>query len=76
LLEHRIGLLKVIIWGSKITICSREFNVLYDVIVRMVNLEYLDINTNCVYEKGWGKEHAIKFYKQSKKYLIIFYKMI
>jgi radical SAM peptide maturase (CXXX-repeat target family) len=33
----------------------------------MVDLGYLDINANCVYEKGWTQEHAVEFYIQLKK---------
>jgi radical SAM peptide maturase (CXXX-repeat target family) len=53
--------------GSKITIAPENLTYLYDAIVHMVNLEYLDINANCVYEEGWEKEHAIEFYKQLKR---------
>lgn len=52
--------------GSKITIAPGNLNYLYDAIIHMVNLGYLDINANCVYEKGWEQEHAIEFYKQLK----------
>lgn len=53
--------------GSKITIAPGNLNYLYDAIIHMVNLGYLDINANCVYEKGWTQEHAIEFYKQLKR---------
>jgi len=52
--------------GSKITIAPGNINYLYDAIIHMVELGYLDINANCVYEKGWEQEHAIEFYKQLK----------
>lgn len=52
--------------GSKITIAPGNINYLYDAIIHMVDLGYLDINANCVYEKGWEQEHAIEFYKQLK----------
>ena len=52
--------------GSKITIAPGNLNYLYDAIIHMVNLGYLDINANCVYEKGWEQNHAIEFYKQLK----------
>lgn len=53
--------------GSKITIAPGNLNYLYDAIIHMVNLGYLDINANCVYEKGWEQEHAIEFYTQLKR---------
>ena len=52
--------------GSKITIAPGNLVHLYDAITHMVDLGYLDINANCVYEKGWTQEHAIEFYKQLK----------
>lgn len=52
--------------GSKITIAPGNLNYLYDAIIHMINLGYLDINANCVYEKGWEQEHAVEFYKQLK----------
>lgn len=52
--------------GSKITIAPGNLNYLYDAIIHMINLGYLDVNANCVYEKGWEQEHAIEFYKQLK----------
>ena len=53
--------------GSKITIAPGNLVHLYDAIIHMVDLGYLDINANCVYEKGWTQEHSIEFYKQLKK---------
>jgi len=53
--------------GSKITIAPGNINYLYDAIIHMVDLGYLDINANCVYEKGWEQEHSVEFYKQLKK---------
>ena len=52
--------------GSKITIAPGNLSYLYDAIIHMISLGYLDINANCVYEKGWEQEHAIEFYKQLK----------
>ena len=52
--------------GSKITIAPGNLTYLYDAIVHMVNLGYLDINANCVYEEGWEQKHAVEFYKQLK----------
>ena len=52
--------------GSKITIAPGNINYLYDAIIHMVNLGYLDINANCVYEKGWEQKHSTEFYKQLK----------
>lgn len=53
--------------GSKITIAPGNLNYLYDAIIHMVDLGYLDINANCVYEKGWTQEHAVEFYSQLKR---------
>ena len=52
--------------GSKITIAPGNLTYLYDAIIHMVKLGYLDINANCVYEKGWEQEHAVEFYDQLK----------
>lgn len=53
--------------GSKITIAPGNLNYLYDAIIHMVDLGYLDINANCVYEKGWTQEHTVEFYSQLKR---------
>lgn len=52
--------------GSKITIAPGNLDYLYDAIIHMVDLGYYDINANCIYEKGWTQEHAVKFYQQLK----------
>lgn len=53
--------------GSKITIAPGNIHYIYDAIVHMITLGYLDINANCVYEKGWTLEHASILYNQMKK---------
>jgi hypothetical protein len=53
--------------GSKITIAPGNIHYIYDAIVHMISLGYLDINANCVYEKGWTLEHASILYNQMKK---------
>lgn len=53
--------------GSKITIAPGNITYLYDAIIHMIGLGYEDINANCVYEKGWEKEHATELYFQMKR---------
>lgn len=53
--------------GSKITIAPGNLDYLYDAIVHMYELGYTEINANCVYEEGWTREHASKFYYTLKR---------
>jgi len=53
--------------GSKITIAPGNLEYLYTAITHMIELNYLDINANCVYEEGWEQHHATEFYYQLKK---------
>lgn len=53
--------------GSKITIAPGNIDYLYDAIMHMISLGYVEINANCVFEKGWNLELANKFYIQLKR---------
>lgn len=53
--------------GSKITIAPENLEYIYDAIVHMISLGYLEINANCVYEKGWEQHHATEYYYLLKK---------
>ena len=53
--------------GSKITIAPGNLDYLYNAIIHMYDLGYTEINANCVYEEGWTREHATKFYYTLKK---------
>lgn len=52
--------------GSKITIAPGNITHVFSAIKHMIELGYLDINANCVYEKGWEQHHATEFYWQLK----------
>lgn len=52
--------------GSKITIAPSNIVYLAECLKQMVHDGYEDINANCVYEKGWEREHATELYKQCK----------
>ena len=52
--------------GSKITIAPENLDYLEDAIKAMVEANYPDIYANCVYEKGWTKQDATKFYYSLK----------
>lgn len=54
--------------GSKITIAPGNIQYLCDALIHMVDLGYLEINANCVYEEGWSLEHATELYYQMKKF--------
>lgn len=54
--------------GSKITIAPDNLTHLVSAVKHMmIDLEYDDINANCVYEEGWTLEHAKLFYKLLKE---------
>lgn len=53
---------------TKMTIAPANITYVYDAIVNLYeNLNYPIIHCNCVYEKGWTKEHAKELYEQLKK---------
>ena len=54
--------------GSKITIAPGNITYLYDALVHMIDLGYLEINANCVYEEGWNIEYARELYNQMKHF--------
>lgn len=53
--------------GSKITIAPENLDYIYDAIVHIINLGYAEINANTIYEKGWEKEDAARFYHLLKR---------
>lgn len=53
--------------GSKITIAPENLDYIYDAIVHIINLGYAEINANTIYEKGWVKEDAARFYHLLKR---------
>ena len=53
--------------GSKITIAPGNLQYLESAINHMVDLGYVEINANCVYEKGWTIDHAKEFYIRLKR---------
>ena len=53
--------------GSKITLSPYNIQYTYQAIIHMIELGYNEIFCNCVFEKGWEKEHAIILYTQMKK---------
>lgn len=54
--------------GSKITIAPENVKYLSESLKQMITDEYLDINANCVYEKGWKPKHATILYEQCKDF--------
>lgn len=53
--------------GSKITIAPQNLDYLVDAFLHMLELGYEEINANPVYEKGWTKEDATKYYYKLKE---------
>lgn len=54
--------------SSKITISPKNVVFLYDALKNMVELDYSEINANCVFEPGWELEHATTLYNELKKF--------
>lgn len=52
--------------GSKITIAPGNVSFLYEALRHMIDLGYVEINANCVYERGWEPRHAIVLYEELK----------
>lgn len=52
--------------GSKLTMAPENIMYIKDAIVHMIDLGYVNINENCVYEEGWKQEHATILYHQLK----------
>jgi radical SAM peptide maturase (CXXX-repeat target family) len=50
--------------GSKLTIAPENLQYLYDAVIHMIGLGYVEINANVVYEKGWEIHHATEYYWQ------------
>jgi radical SAM peptide maturase (CXXX-repeat target family) len=53
--------------GTKITLSPDNIGYLYEGFLNMYNLGFKEIWANCVYEKGWAKEHANILYHEIKK---------
>ena len=53
--------------GSKITIAPGNVSFLYEALKHMIDLGYVEINANCVYEEGWEPRHAIVLYEEMKR---------
>ena len=53
--------------GTKMTFSPDNINYIYDAIINLVKLEYIDIPCNCVFEKGWNYNHAKIYYNELKK---------
>jgi radical SAM peptide maturase (CXXX-repeat target family) len=53
--------------GSKMTLAPENIQYLYEAVVSLIKEGYTDINLNCVFEKGWTKEHATILYYQLKE---------
>ena len=53
--------------GSKMTIAPGNVEHVYDAIINLIELNYLQIHANCVYEEGWTNDHAKIYYYQLKK---------
>lgn len=52
--------------GTKITLAPGNIKYTSSAILHMIGLGYNAIFTNCIYEEGWTKEHAIILYKELK----------
>ena len=50
--------------GSKMTIAPDNIMHLYTAVQNLIQIGYIDINLNCVFEKGWTKNHATILYNQ------------
>lgn len=52
--------------GSKMTLAPSNISYTYKAYRNFIDNGYTNINLNCVYEKGWTKEHAKILYEQLK----------
>ena len=52
--------------GSKITIAPDNVQYFANCMLALIEDGYIQINANCVYEKGWTLEHAQELYRQCK----------
>lgn len=51
----------------KMTLSPDNIHYTYNAVINLINLGYVDINLNCVYEKGWTDYHAKILYKEMLK---------
>jgi radical SAM peptide maturase (CXXX-repeat target family) len=56
-----------VVMGSKMTIAPGNVEYVADAVISLIEHGYVDINLNCVYEKGWTAEHAKILYQQLKR---------
>lgn len=54
--------------STKMTFAPENISYTCEALKNLINLGYLDINANCVFEKGWKQEHATTFYYQLKEF--------
>ena len=50
--------------GSKMTLAPQNIIYTKDAVIGLIEAGYDEINLNCVFEKGWEKEHATILYHQ------------
>lgn len=53
--------------GSKVTIAPENISFLYEALKHMIELGYVEISANCVYEEGWTAAHASVLYSEMKR---------
>ena len=52
---------------TKMTISPYNVNYIFEAIKNLIDVGYISISLNCVYEEGWEIEHAKILYQQLKK---------
>ena len=53
--------------GSKMTLAPENISHTFEAVKSLIESGYEEINLNCVYEKGWTKNHATILYEQLKQ---------
>ena len=53
--------------NTKMTLSPENINYTYDAIINLINLNYIHLLFNCVFEKGWDYNHAKIYYNELKK---------
>ena len=52
--------------GSKMTLAPANIAYTFEAVKNLIEQGYIDINLNCVFEKGWTEAHATILYNQLK----------
>jgi radical SAM peptide maturase (CXXX-repeat target family) len=53
--------------STKMTISPENINYLYPAVINLINENFIYINLNCIFEKGWEWHHASILYKEMIK---------